>query len=231
MRKICTLELLSTKMVKSYGAVREDELSNLISSIRSTMGNTINMTQIIFLFSNSIICRSAFGKICKNRDEFLTILKEVLLLGAGFFVGDLFPTWKLLHNLRGEKTRMVNAHKKVDAVMEEILNEHIENKAAGKKGNGEFGDEDLVDVLLRVKENAELQYPITNDHIKAVIFDIFLGGTGSSSSTIIWALSEMIKNPNVMIKAQSEVRRVFKGKQNFSEEEVENLTYLKSVSD
>lgn len=54
--------------------------------------------------------------------------------------------------------------------MEEILNEHIENKAAGKKGNGEFGDEDLVDVFLRVKENAELQFPITNDHIKAVIF-------------------------------------------------------------
>ena len=54
--------------------------------------------------------------------------------------------------------------------MEEILNEHIENKAAGKKGNGEFGDEDLVDVFLRVKENGKLQFPITNDHIKAVIF-------------------------------------------------------------
>uniref|UniRef100_A0A3Q7HQ86 Cytochrome P450 n=1 Tax=Solanum lycopersicum TaxID=4081 RepID=A0A3Q7HQ86_SOLLC len=185
MRKICTLELLSTKMVKSYGAIREDELSSLISSIRSTMGNTINMTQIIFLFSNSIICRSAFGKICKNREEFLTILKEVLLLGAGFFVGDLFPSWRLIHNLRGEKTRMVNAHNKVDVVMEEILNEHIENKAAGKMGNGEFGDEDLVDVFLRVKENAELQFPIANENIKAVIF-----------ATIIDSLSEVKKKLN-----------------------------------
>ncbi|XP_049408725.1 premnaspirodiene oxygenase-like [Solanum stenotomum] len=229
MRKICTLELFSIKMIKLFSAIREDELTSLISSIRSMRGSPVNMTKKIFLFTNCIICRSAFGKVCKDRGEFLTTLKEVLLLAAGFFMADLYPSWKLLHNLRGEKTRMVNAHKKVDAVMKEILNEHIENKAAGKKGNGEFGDEDLVDVLLRVKENAELQYPITNDHIKAVIFDIFLGGTGSSSSTIIWALSEMIKNPNVMIKAQSEVRRVFKGKQNFSEEEVENLTYLKSV--
>lgn len=32
-----------------------------------------------------------------------------------------------------------------------------------------------------------------------------------------------------MMKAQSEVRRAFKGKQNFSEEDVENLTYLKLV--
>uniref|UniRef100_M1BR20 Cytochrome P450 n=1 Tax=Solanum tuberosum TaxID=4113 RepID=M1BR20_SOLTU len=157
-------------MIKLFSAIREDELMSLISSIRSMRGSPVNMTKKIFLFTNCIICRSAFGKVCKDRGEFLTTLKEVLLLAAGFFMADLYPSWNLLHNLRGEKTRMVNAHKKVDAVMKEILNEHIENKAAGKKGNGEFGDEDLVDVLLRVKENVELQYPITNDHIKAVIF-------------------------------------------------------------
>lgn len=229
MRKICTLELFSVKMIKLFGALRDDELRCLVSSIRSMRGSQINMTKEIHVFTNRIICRSAFGKICKAREEFLTTLKDILLLAAGFFLADLYPSWKFLHNIGGEKTRMVNAHKKIDAIMQDILNEHIENKATGKKGNGEFGGEDLVDVLLRVKENEELQYPITNDHIKAVIFDIFLGGTGSSSSTIVWALSELIKNPKIMMKAQSEVRRAFKGKQNFSEEDVENLTYLKLV--
>ncbi|KAH0658687.1 hypothetical protein KY289_027435 [Solanum tuberosum] len=97
---------------------------------------------------------------------------------------------------------MVNAHKKVDAVMEEILNEHIKNKAAGKKGNGEFGDEDLVDVFLRVKENSQLQFPIANENIKAVIFDIFLAGTETSFTVIIWAFTEMMKNPHIMAKVQ-----------------------------
>ncbi|XP_060214645.1 premnaspirodiene oxygenase-like [Lycium barbarum] len=229
MRKICVIELLSAKMVKSFSAIREDELSSLISSIRSMRGSTVNMTKKIFLFTNSVTCRSAFGKICKDRDEFITILKEVLLLGSGFFVADLFPSWKLLHNIRGETSRMVNAHKKVDAVMEDIVNEHIENKAAGKKGNGEFGDEDLVDVFLRVKENAELQFPITNDQIKAVIFDIFMAGSESSSTVVIWTLAEMIKNPYVMAKAQREVRQVFKGKQIYGEEDLEKLTYLTLV--
>ncbi|KAH0666018.1 hypothetical protein KY285_027224 [Solanum tuberosum] len=124
---------------------------------------------------------------------------------------------------------MVNAHKKVDAVMEEILNEHIKNKAAGKKGNGEFGDEDLVDVFLRVKENSQLQFPIANENIKAVIFDIFLAGTETSFTVIIWAFTEMMKNPHIMAKVQSEVRRVFKGKKNYDEEDVEKLTYLNLV--
>ncbi|WMV34118.1 hypothetical protein MTR67_027503 [Solanum verrucosum] len=173
--------------------------------------------------------RSAFGKICKERNEFITLLKEVLVFAGGFDVADLFPSWKLLHNISGVKSRLVKAHQKIDAIMENIINEPIENKAAGKKGNGEFGDEDSVDVFLRVKENAELQFPITNEHTKAVISDIFIAGTQTSSTTIIWALSELTMNPNVMAKAQSEVRQVFKGKKNYGEEDIEKLTYLKLV--
>jgi len=89
-------------------------------------------------------------------------------------VADLFPSWKLLKKMTSVRSRLVNAHQKVDEIMEDILNKHIENKSAGNKGNGEFGGEDLVDVFLRIKENAELQFPITNDHIKAVVFVSFL---------------------------------------------------------
>ncbi|XP_059302459.1 premnaspirodiene oxygenase-like [Lycium ferocissimum] len=235
MCKICIVELLSAKMVKSFSAIRGDELSTLISSIRNSMSGSststmINMSEKVFWCVNSVICRAAFGKVCKDRDEFITILKEVMLLSGGFFVADLFPSWKLLHNISGEKSRMVKAHKKIDALMEDIINGHTKNKAAGNNlGNGRFGDEDLVDVFLRIKDNAELQFPITNDHLKAVLFDIFLAGSESSSTMIIWALSEMMKRPNVMAKAQSEVRQVLKGKKNYDEEDLEKLTYLKLV--
>ncbi|PHT65730.1 hypothetical protein T459_30155 [Capsicum annuum] len=206
MRKICSIELLSAKMVKSLNAIRQDELSSLISSIRSMR---------------------AFGKICKDGAEFITILKEILLLIGGFYVVDLFSSWRLLHNINGAKSRLVSAHRKVDAVKEDILNEHIENKAAGKKG-GEFGDEDLVDVFRRVKENTELQFPFTTDHIKAVIFDIFVAGTETSFIVLTLAFAEMMKNPHTMARAQSEVRQVFKGKKKY-DEDLEKLTYLNLV--
>ncbi|WMV46910.1 hypothetical protein MTR67_040295 [Solanum verrucosum] len=63
----------------------------------------------------------------------------------------------------------MNFHKKVDEIMEDILKENLENKATRNNGIGEFGGEDLVDVLLRLMEDTKVEYPIRNDHIKAVI--------------------------------------------------------------
>lgn len=41
------------------------------------------------------------------------------------------------------------------------------------KVNNEFGGEDMIDALLRTKENSELQFPDENDRIKAVILVSF----------------------------------------------------------
>nr|XP_016462768.1 PREDICTED: premnaspirodiene oxygenase-like [Nicotiana tabacum] len=229
MRNICVTELLSAKMVKSFSSIRNDEISSLVSSIRSMNGSVVNVTKEILRFTNSVTCRSAFGKVNQDQDELINLLREVLDTLGGFAVADLFPSWKLLHKISGVKSRLLKLHQKVDAALENILNEHIKNGALGSKGNGEFGGEDLVDVLLRIQENGEFQFPLTNDHIKAVISDMFVAGIETSAAVITCALSELMRNPNIMAKAQSEVRQVFKGKTSFDEKDLDKLSYLKLV--
>uniref|UniRef100_M1DBS7 Cytochrome P450 n=2 Tax=Solanum tuberosum TaxID=4113 RepID=M1DBS7_SOLTU len=215
-------------MVKSFGAIRKDEISSPVSSIRSTKGSPINMTEKIFWFTNSVTCSAPFGKIFKNRDEFIKLLKDMVILVSGFDVADFFLLGS--YKLSGVESRLMNVHKKVDEIMEDILKEHLENKATRNKGIGEFGGEDLVDVLLRVTEDAELECPFTNDHIKAVILDIFVAGSEPSVAITIWVLLEILKNPNIMAKTQKEVRQVFKGKKHYDDEEnMEKLTYLNLV--
>nr|XP_016444437.1 PREDICTED: premnaspirodiene oxygenase-like [Nicotiana tabacum] len=74
-----------------------------------------------------------------------------------------------------------------------------------------------------------LQFLITNDNIKAIIFDIFGAGTDTSSTTINWAMVEMMKNPSVFFKDQAEVRKILRGKENFGEINVEEFKFLKMV--
>ncbi|MCD7461669.1 hypothetical protein HAX54_046793 [Datura stramonium] len=228
-RKICISELLSAKMVKSFSIIRQDEVHNLVASIRSTPNSVVNMTEKALQLTSSVICRSAFGKVWDDRDNLLTIMREVLVLLAGFDVIDLFPSWKLLHEISGKRKRLLNMHHKLDVILENIINDHKQNKANGKKGNSEFGGEDLIDVLLRVMENDELQFPMTNDNIKAVILDMFFGGTETSSTTIQWAFSELMKNPNVMAKAQAEARWACKEKKDLDDSDLEKLKYLNCV--
>ncbi|KAH0724500.1 hypothetical protein KY284_000365 [Solanum tuberosum] len=59
--------------------------------------------------------------------------------------------------------------------------------------------------------------------------DMFGAGTETSSTTIDWTMVEMMRNPNVLSKAQAEVRNAFKGKETFDENDVEELKYLKLV--
>lgn len=59
--------------------------------------------------------------------------------------------------------------------------------------------------------------------------DIFIAGTDTSAATIIWTMSELIRNPQVMQKAQDEVRKMAQGQVKIEEADLARLTYLKLV--
>jgi len=59
--------------------------------------------------------------------------------------------------------------------------------------------------------------------------DIFAGGVDTSGSTIEWAMTEMMRSPRVMKKAQAELRQALGEKEIIDERDVEQLHYLKLV--
>lgn len=62
-----------------------------------------------------------------------------------------------------------------------------------------------------------------------ILKDVFGGGSETSSTTITWAMAEMIKNPRIMEKVQAEVREVFNKEGKPNESGIEKLKYLKCV--
>nr|GLL30076.1 hypothetical protein DM860_007730 [Ipomoea trifida] len=174
-------------------------------------------------------CRSAFGCVFKEQDEFIALIKEVLILLGGFDVADIFPSLKFLHGLSSTKRKILRVHNRIDAIVENVIGDHRRRKTltAGKKVDA-GGSEDLIDVLLRMMDTHEgFQFPITIQNVKAIVFDLFTAGTETSSTTVVWAMVEMLRNPSILTKAQAEVRQAFKG--DFNEEDVEDLKYLKLV--
>lgn len=58
---------------------------------------------------------------------------------------------------------------------------------------------------------------------------MFIAGTHTTAATVEFAMVQMIKHANVMEKAQSELRHVFRGKERILESDLEKVSYLKMV--
>jgi cytochrome P450 len=227
MRKICTLELLSSKKVQSFRSIREEEVKKFIDSIHnhasSSPGSPLNLTEKIFALTNGTVCRSTIGDKCKEQDALVKAIEETATLAGGFDVSDLFPSIKLLQIVSGMRSQLKRLHGVFDRVLEDVIGDRIRHP------NGAGDHEDLLDVLLRLQRDGSLSIPITRTHIKAVVMDMFGAGSDTSSTTIEWTMSELIKNPRIMEKVQAELKEAQKGKPVIEETDLLKLRYLKLV--
>ncbi|CAN1808795.1 Cytochrome P450 71D11 (Fragment) [Linum perenne] len=152
MRKICVLELLSSKRVLSFRRIREEEVSSLVESLKNGGdGEVVDLGSMMVTMLSSVICRD-------------------------------------------------------DDDSEKV--------------------EDLVDVLLSLQESQTCDVPISMDAIKAIISEMFIAGSDSSSATIQWIFSDIINDQRVLQKVQEEVRQVFKNTANIEEARLGELKYL-----
>ncbi|KAK4276055.1 hypothetical protein QN277_019046 [Acacia crassicarpa] len=229
LRKICTLELLSSRRVQTFRKIREEEVSALVKDIcqHVEFGSVVNLTQKLYPLANSIIARAAFGQKTRNVEEALVAVKCALEIVSGLSISDLYPSLRFLRLISGTKAKIEKTHQELDRVLTNILNDHLVKKS-GNMGEADT-EEDLVDVLLRIQKESDLEVPLTLDNIKAVLVDMFVGGTDSSATTEEWAMAEMMKNPEVMKKAQQEVRRVYGKKGYVDESELDQLKYVALV--
>jgi cytochrome P450 len=167
LRKICTLQLFTTKRVKTFGTIREDEVFNMITSIISEEGQVVNLSRKIFSLSYTIIARAAFGKRSKYQDEFIASMETIVHVLGSYHISDMFPSFGILQFISGYGQKLKNIHNRMDKVVGEILTEHKENFE-------DFGDgerkEDLVDILLNIQKHGETDVPLKDDIIKGVIF-------------------------------------------------------------
>ncbi|XP_071703174.1 cytochrome P450 71D9-like isoform X2 [Rutidosis leptorrhynchoides] len=223
LRKICSQVLLSPTRVQSFGLTREQEVSNLIKAISEHIGEEINLGERIFSTTYGITAKLALGKKCKDQDAFIELVNEATAAAAGFNVSDLYPSSTLLPSLTGFKAKLENLHRRYDEILGSIIQEHKDKKVNADE------DEDLVDVLMKFEENGDAEFPLAVGDIKAVIMDIFSGGSETSATTVEWAMTEMLKNPRILEKAQTEIRQVVNKRGTTDGACIQELEFLKMI--
>ncbi|MED6167534.1 hypothetical protein PIB30_003506 [Stylosanthes scabra] len=230
MRKICTLELLSSKKVHSFSYIRQEEVANMVETIFKSAGGTVNLSKMINNLISTVVSRAVFGNLSQDHEQFVSFVKKTIALSDGFDLADLFPSFKPLHFITGMEAKLYKMHVKIDQILDKIIKEIEERKLEDNtQHEQQEKNENLVEVLLRVLRSGTLDTPITINNVKAVIWDIFSAGTDTSGVVIEWVMSELMRNPRAMKKAQAEIRHALRGKQTIQEADVAELPYLKAV--
>ncbi|XP_037415996.1 zealexin A1 synthase-like [Triticum dicoccoides] len=204
MRKICVMELLSSTQVKRMEGIRADEVGSLLRDIAATAstGAPINVSEKVMALSNDVVTRAVFGGKFAQQCEYLHELKEVLRLLGSFSPVDLFPSSRLVWWLSSDERHMKRSYGRIQRIIANVIEERKAVPASIA------GDEDLLDVLLRLQHEDSLEFPLTTQTIGAVLFDIFAAATDTTGTTLAWAMSELMHSPETMEKTQQEVREV-----------------------
>ncbi|XP_039157635.1 cytochrome P450 71AU50-like [Eucalyptus grandis] len=227
-RKMCTLELLSNAKVKSFECIRREEVGLLVRFLRDASLDraTINLSGKISSLSTDMNCRMIFGK--KYLDEefdkrgFKAWIQEGMILTATPNIGDYIPCFAPL-DLQGLTRRMKAVSKVFDTFLEKIIDEHLEY------GKEQRQSKDFVDVMLGFMGSNEGEYHMDRPHIKAIMLDMMGASIDTSATVIEWAISELIRHPQVMKKLQHELKKVVGMNRIVEESDIESLDYLDMV--
>lgn len=208
-RKICVLELLSVRRVQSFQHIRDDEVSSLINKISHSCfnkGRPLNLTEMLLTVSNNIVSRCILGRKADEEEknigksnkfgELSRRLEEQL---AAFCIGDVFPSFGWLDVLSGLIGRLNTTARALDALLDEVIEEHT-NKAASESNDddNQLDKKDFVDILLQLRKDGMLVAELSQDNLKAIILDMFVAGADSTTTTLEWAMAELVKNPTSM---------------------------------
>jgi typhasterol/6-deoxotyphasterol 2alpha-hydroxylase len=239
-RRICLTEVFSARRLASFEHIRADEVRALVRGLfaASASGAAVHLNRDhLSTLSMNVITRMVLGKRffgegadaaegpVSSLAEFKWMLDELLLLNGVLNVGDWIP-WLDWLDLQGYVRRMKKLGRMFDAFMEHVLDEHSERRR--REGEG-FVARDMVDVLMQLADDPALEVKLGRVGVKAFTQDLIAGGTESSSVTVEWAISELLRKPAIFAAATEELDRVVGRGRWVAEHDLPRLPYLEAV--
>ncbi|KAE9601407.1 hypothetical protein Lal_00023753 [Lupinus albus] len=233
-RKILVLKLLSSKRVQSFSHIREEEVEEWIKKVREVSLSDaclVNLSDIFMSISNNTVCKCVLGRKFSASDDgdnkVKDLARKVMIQLTAFTVRDYFPWFGWVDILTGKIKEYKDTFRQMDTLLDQVIEEHKKLEREGEKNYS--SKKDFVDILLQLQAHNKLDFELTNNDLKPLLMDMFVGGSDTISTMLEWTFVELMKNPIIMKKSQEEVRRVVGKKSKLEENDIDQMLYLKCV--
>ncbi|XP_015722216.1 cytochrome P450 2H2 [Coturnix japonica] len=183
----------------------QEEAHFLVERIRNTHEKPFNPVTFLMHGVSNIICSVVFGDRFEYEDKKFLDLIEMLEENEKHQnsiqtqLYNFFPT--ILDYLPGPHIKLIKSVDKVDAFISEIIRAHQESFDPSCP-------RDFIDAFINKMQQEKGNSHFTVESLTRTTIDLFLAGTGTTSTTLRYAFLILLKHPEVEEKIHKEIDRV-----------------------
>ncbi|KAK8538092.1 hypothetical protein V6N12_044230 [Hibiscus sabdariffa] len=223
--------MLSNSTLDKAYELRRREVRETVGYLYGKAGSPVNVGEQMFLTILNVLTSMLWGGTVEGEAraslgaEFRQVISETTELLGMPNISDFFPALAPL-DLQGAVKRMKKPMDKLNAIIEHIIDQRLKKKERESGSSSEPEFKDFVQFLLQLKDDEDSKTPLTMEQIKALLLDMVVGGSETSSNSIEFVLAEIINKPEVLRKVQQELDEVIGKDKLVEESHIHKLPYL-----
>ncbi|WJZ82342.1 hypothetical protein VitviT2T_002109 [Vitis vinifera] len=229
LRRTCNSHLFTPQKLDSNTHLRHQKVQELLANVEQSCqaGGPVDIGQEAFrtslnLLSNTIFSVDLVDPISETAQEFKELVRGVMEEAGKPNLVDYFPVLRRIdpQSIRRRLTIYFGR-------MIEIFDRMIKQRLQLRKNQGSIASSDVLDVLLNISEDNSSE--IERSHMEHLLLDLFAAGTDTTSSTLEWAMAELLHNPETLLKARMELLQTIGQDKQVKESDISRLPYLQAV--
>ncbi|KAG2309668.1 hypothetical protein Bca52824_029416 [Brassica carinata] len=208
LRKLSITQLFSPQRMEATKALRMKKVQELVSFMheRSEREEAVDISRASFTTVLNIISNILFSvdlgsyDVTSKSNRFQDTVIATMEAAGKPDAANYFPFLGFL-DLQGNRKNIKACTERLYRVFRGFVDAKLTEKSLNN--SKDVSDRDFLDALLVLREGDETE--LDNNDIEHLLLDMFAAGTDTSSSTLEWAMAELLNNPKSLARAQAEI--------------------------